>query len=287
MKLQIISGLSGSGKTIALQVLEDMDYYCIDNLPLELFSELLEKSLKDRLYIDRVAIGIDARTIRSEMSGFKQMIAKLEASGIECSVLYLHAKTNILLKRFSETRRKHPLTNEQTSLAEAIEKEQLILTEIQAEAQHNIDTSNTNVHQLRDKIKLIISITEQPIMSLQFLSFGFKHGLPNEMDIMFDLRCLPNPHWEPELRQLTGQDSAVINFLDQQASCNTMFTDIKHYIEKWIPCFEENNRTYLTVAIGCTGGQHRSVYMVECLKNYFSQQRESVIARHKEFFNTH
>ncbi len=282
MKLQIVSGLSGSGKTIALQVLEDMDYYCIDNLPLELLPELVEKSLKNRLYIDRIAIGIDARTLGSDFADFSDIIKKIEDSGIECNVLYLHAQTSILLKRFSETRRKHPLTNEQTSLEEAIERERLVLDSIKQEASEQIDTSASNVHQLRDKIKLIISLTEQPVMALQFLSFGFKHGMPDEMDLMFDMRCLPNPHWEPALRSLTGKDLPVADFLNQQPPCEEMFEDIKNHVEKWLPCFEENNRNYLTIAIGCTGGQHRSVYMVERLADYFSRYRESVIARHKE-----
>ena len=282
MILQIVSGLSGSGKTIALQVLEDMDYYCIDNLPLELLSELVEKSLKHRLYIEKVAIGIDARTLGSNFSDFADVIRKIKESDIECDVLFLHAQTSILLKRFSETRRKHPLTNEQTSLEEAIEREKLILNMIQEEATQQIDTSTCNVHQLREKLKQLIALTNQPIMALQFLSFGFKHGLPDEVDIMFDMRCLPNPHWEPLLRPLTGKDQAVADYLDQQQNCDEMFEDIRHYVEKWLPCFEDNNRSYFTVAIGCTGGQHRSVYMVERLTKYFSQKRDSVIARHKE-----
>lgn len=282
MKLQIVSGLSGSGKTIALQVLEDMDYYCIDNLPLELLSELVNKSLKNRLYIDKIAIGIDARTLGTDFADFSEVIHQIEDSGIECNVLFLNAQTSILLKRFSETRRRHPLTNDQTSLEEAIERERLVLDMIQQEANQQIDTSSINVHQLRDKIKLMVSMTDEPIMALQFLSFGFKHGLPDEMDLMFDMRCLPNPHWEPELRPLTGKDQPVADFLNQYESCNEMFADIRQYIEKWLSCFEENNRSYLTIAIGCTGGQHRSVYMVERLAKYFSEKRESVIARHKE-----
>ena len=282
MILQIVSGLSGSGKTIALQVLEDMDYYCIDNLPLELLSDLVEKSLKHRLYIDKVAIGIDARTLGSDFSDFSAVIRKIKEGDIECDVLFLHAQTSILLKRFSETRRKHPLTNEQTSLEEAIDREKLILNMIQEEATQQIDTSTCNVHQLREKLKQLIALTNQPIMALQFLSFGFKHGLPDEVDIMFDMRCLPNPHWEPLLRPLTGKDQAVADYLGQQQSCDEMFEDIRYYVEKWLPCFEDNNRSYFTVAIGCTGGQHRSVYMVERLTKYFSQKRDSVIARHKE-----
>lgn len=282
MKLQIVSGLSGSGKTIALQVLEDLDYYCIDNLPLELLSELVEKSLKDRLYLDKVAIGIDARTIGSNFSEFSSIIQQIKNNGIDCHVLFLYAQTSILLKRFSETRRKHPLTNEQTSLEEAIERERLILKMIQDESHQQFDTSNSNVHQLRDRIKHLITLNNQPVMALQFLSFGFKHGLPDDMDMMFDMRCLPNPHWEITLRPLTGKDQAVADFLDQHDSFNEMFEDIRQYVEKWLTCFEENSRNYLTVAIGCTGGQHRSVYMVERLARYFKQQRESVIARHKE-----
>ncbi len=282
MKLQIVSGLSGSGKTNALQVLEDLDYYCIDNLPLELLSDLVSKSLNHRPDIDKIAIGIDARTPSSNLADVADIIKSLEQSYIECNIIFLDAQTPILLKRFSETRRKHPLTNEQTSLEEAIDQERSILKVIQDEADENIDTSNTNVHQLRDKIKHLILLNNQPLMALQFLSFGFKHGMPDDADMIFDMRCLPNPHWEPALRPLTGKDQAVVNFLDQQDSCNEMFDDIQHYVEKWLPCFEQNNRNYLTIAIGCTGGQHRSVYIVERLANYFQQKREAVIARHKE-----
>ncbi|WP_198266263.1 RNase adapter RapZ [sulfur-oxidizing endosymbiont of Gigantopelta aegis] len=282
MKLQIVSGLSGSGKTIALQVLEDLDYYCIDNLPLELLSELVKKSLKNWHYLDKVAIGIDARTLGDNFSEFSQIIQQIKDDGIDCHVLFLHAQTSILLKRFSETRRKHPLTNELTSLEEAIDRERLILSMIRDESNQQIDTSTCNVHQLRDKIKLLDTLNSQAIMALQFLSFGFKHGLPDDMDMMFDMRCLPNPHWEPSLRPLTGKNQPVIDFLDQQESCNEMFNDIQQYVEKWLSCFEDNNRNYLTIAIGCTGGQHRSVYMVERLTQHFKQHRESVIARHKE-----
>ncbi len=282
MKLQIVSGLSGSGKTIALQVLEDLDYYCIDNLPLELLPELVDKSLKDRLYLDKVAIGIDARTLGSDFLDFSNIIQKIKNNGIDCNVLFLDAQNDILLKRFSETRRKHPLTNEQTSLEEAIKRERLVLEVICNESNQQINTTQTNVHQLRDKIKHLLILNNQPVMALQFLSFGFKHGLPGDMDMMFDMRCLPNPHWEIELRPLTGKDQAVADFLNQHDSFNKMFEDIKQYVEQWLPCFEDNNRNYLTIAIGCTGGQHRSVYMVEKLTQYFKQQRDSVISRHKE-----
>ncbi|MCU7835237.1 MAG: RNase adapter RapZ [gamma proteobacterium symbiont of Taylorina sp.] len=282
MKLQIVSGISGSGKTTALQVLEDLDYYCIDNLPIELLSELLTESLKNRPDIDKVAIGIDARTPGSNLADISVIIQHLEKNSIQCNILFLHAQTSILLKRFSETRRKHPLTNEQTSLEEAIEQERKILGVIQKTAHDNIDTSNQNVHQLRDKIKHLVLLNNQPVMALQFTSFGFKHGMPDEADIIFDMRCLPNPHWEPTLRPLTGRDQAVIKFLQQQQSCNEMFSDIQQYIEKWLPCYEKNNRNYFTIAIGCTGGQHRSVYMAEQLTKYFQQKREAVMVRHRE-----
>lgn len=282
MKLKIVSGLSGSGKTTALHVLEDVDYYCIDNLPLELLEELVLKSLKDRLYLDKIAVGIDARTIASNFSDFSEIMQKIDAIGIEGDVLYLFAQTSILKKRFNETRRKHPLTNDQTSLEEAIDRERSILTSIENVASHKIDTSNINVHQLKDKIKHLITISDQPIMTLQFLSFGFKHGLPDEADLMFDMRCLPNPYWEPALRSLTGQDQAVAEFIEHQPLSHEMFEDIRLFVEKWLVTYEQDNRSYFTVAIGCTGGQHRSVYMVERLAKYFSQQRDAVIARHKE-----
>lgn len=281
MKLQIVSGLSGSGKTIALHVLEDLGYYCIDNLPLELLGSFV-KTIQQQQYIEAIAVGIDARTLGCNFNIFAQQLQEFKTHGCECNVLFLEADTRVLLKRFSETRRRHPLSKEGATLEEAIDSERELLSPIANEADLTLDTSNTNIHQLREKIRQYVHMSDTSIMTLQIVSFGFKNGLPDEMDLLFDMRCLPNPHWEPTLRSLTGKDKAVADFLEQQALTHKMFNDIKSFLETWMPYFEQENRNYLTVAIGCTGGQHRSVYMAERLNNYFRKKRGSVLVRHKE-----
>jgi len=283
MKLLIISGLSGSGKSIALHVLEDLGYYCIDNLPIGMLPALAEQL---RLHRDNrqhnFAVGIDARNLYGELKNFPTILQDLRQREITCEVFFLQADHQCLLKRFSETRRRHPLSNEATPLNEAIKREQELLDPISREADLLIDTSQTNVHQLRDLVRRRVNSNQQGGMSLLFESFGYKHGIPMNADFVFDIRCIPNPHWVPELRALTGQDQAVIDYLEQHEDVSRMFDDICQFLQNWIPRFEADNRSYMTIAIGCTGGQHRSVYMVERLNAHFRQQHAGTLSRHRE-----
>ncbi len=283
MKLVVISGASGSGKTTALHVLEDLDYYCIDNLPVGLLPAFAEKmrALPEDLG-ERVAVGIDARNPTQDLHHFPQILDQLRASGVDCQILYLDADDTILLKRFSETRRKHPLSDEQRPLADAIRDERLLLAPIADRAYLYTDTSHSNIHQLRDLIRSRIEAQQQSTLSILFLSFGFKHGVPMDADYVFDARCLPNPHWEPKLRAQTGCDAAVAEFLQGQHLVEQFVTQVGGFLNSWIPCFEADNRNYLTIAIGCTGGQHRSVYLAERLGQEFQQQYNNVLIRHRE-----
>jgi UPF0042 nucleotide-binding protein len=282
MKLQIVSGLSGSGKSIALNALEDEGYYCIDNLPLGLLTALFMQIINSpEEYSGKAAVGIDARTPAEDLEAFPVILEKLERMGVSCEIIFLEADVNILLKRFSETRRKHPLTRPDVSLTEAIQHERAMLEPIMARANLYLDTSDTNVHQLRKRIQQVAG-NEGETLSLQFQSFGYKHGVPVDVDFVFDLRCLPNPHWEPKLRNQTGMDRDVAEFLDQQVLVSEMFESISKLLEKWLPYFIAEKRRYMTIAIGCTGGQHRSVYMVQRLADYFSQTYSNILMRHRE-----
>ena len=280
MKLIIVSGLSGSGKSIALQVFEDLEYYCIDNLPINML-EALTKELISANH-DYVAIGIDARNVTAELESFPEQIKQLKNNNIDCEIIFLEANDAALIKRFSETRRKHPLSNPETPLNEAVIQERFLLESISSRADLRIDTSTTNVHQLRDLIKARVQQADNQSISIMFESFGFKHGMPTNADFVFDVRCLPNPHWVPELRALTGFDKAVINYLDEYEEVEEMFNDIMNFMDKWLPRFEADNRSYLTIAIGCTGGQHRSVYFANRLAKATKNKHNSVLSRHRE-----
>ena len=280
MELIIVTGLSGSGKSIALRVLEDSGYYCIDNLPATLLPQISHHLDTNQ---HKVAISIDSRS--AALEALPNAIKMLKSSGILVKVLFLESSVETLVKRFSETRRKHPLSNADTTLAESISHERELLASI-TDLGHHIDTSNLSANTLRNYIRELIS---QPSTSqsnqgliLLFTSFGFKNGLPLDADFVFDVRSLPNPHYDPVLRPLTGKDSAVKAFLEKEPQAIEMLSDIQHYVEKWLPSFNQDNRSYLTVAIGCTGGQHRSVYFVEQLSAYFKQQKQHVIIRHRE-----
>lgn len=283
IKMIIVSGLSGSGKSIALNTLEDLDYYCIDNLPVGMLKAMTEQLNKEwGQNHNRVAVGIDARNSSDELENFPELLAYLNDRNLSSKIFFLEADNNTLLKRFSETRRKHPLTSKGVSLADAIELERQLLAPIAANADLFIDTTHTNIYQLRDLIRdRVISKTHEP-MSLLFQSFGYKHGLPSDADFVFDVRCLPNPHWEPALRTLTGQDNKVIEYLELQPIAIEMLEQIKQFLETWIPQFERESRSYMTIAVGCTGGQHRSVYMTELLGKHFDQFRDNVVIRHRE-----
>ncbi len=283
MRLVIVSGLSGSGKSIALHTLEDLDYYCIDNLPVGML----------RAFVDQMtgswgqshgnfAVGIDARNSTEDLQHFPEVLREMRDRNIEVTTLFLQAEDDTLFKRFSETRRKHPLTDEHVSLADAITLERELLEPIAARADTFIDTTRTNVHQLRDLIHDRVRQQESGNMSILFQSFGYKHGIPSDADFVFDVRCLPNPHWEPALRPLTGKDEAVCQYLNAHPRVGQMLEQLQQFMDFWIPCFEEDNRSYMTIALGCTGGQHRSVYLVERLAEYFRTQRGNVLVRHRE-----
>jgi UPF0042 nucleotide-binding protein len=276
MQLIVISGLSGSGKSIALNVLEDSAYYCVDNLPAKLLNGLVQ-FLSQEGY-DRVAVSIDVRSgaTLSELPGY---LSQLKERGIDAHLIFLDSKTETLVKRFSETRRRHPLADRDRTLPECIEHERELLGDI-GDLGHRIDTSDLHPSVLRSWIKDILHTGESGLRLL-FQSFGFKHGIPLDADMVFDVRCLPNPHYDPELRPLTGKDAPVVAFLEANANAREMLTDIRDYVEKWLPCFVRDNRAYLTVAIGCTGGRHRSVYFAETLAAYFRGSR-NVLVRHRE-----
>jgi UPF0042 nucleotide-binding protein len=276
MQLILISGLSGSGKSIALNVLEDAGYYCVDNLPGRLLPETIH-FLQESGY-ERVAISIDVRSGKT-LDQLPGHIAQLKQQGIDVRTLFLEAKSQTLVKRFSETRRRHPLSTGDRSLIECIQLERELLEDI-GDVAHRIDTSDLSPNTLRGWIKDIISL-DRSRLTLLFQSFGFKHGIPLDADFVFDVRCLPNPHYDPALRPLTGRDAPVIAFLESDDSVAAMLADIRVYIEKWLPCFIRDNRSYLTVAIGCTGGQHRSVYFSEILGKHFQTQQQ-VLVRHRE-----
>ncbi|MDD5272149.1 MAG: RNase adapter RapZ [Methylovulum sp.] len=283
MKLLIVSGLSGSGKSIALDTLEDCGYYCIDNLPVTLLADFINHvMLVDTKTYAKTAIGIDARNQSDSLAHFSDSMALIHGKGIDCEVIFMQAEEATLLKRYSETRRKHPLTDLNIPLKEALIIEREMLTPIARHASVIIDTSRTHYHQLRELIKEQIGERNTKHISLQFQSFGFKHGVPLDADFVFDARSLPNPYWMPELRGQTGKDQDVISFLQEQPLVNELFQDIAQFLERWIPRFEAEGRTYLTVAIGCTGGQHRSVYLVENLVNLFKNTYLKVIVRHRE-----
>lgn len=284
MKMLIISGLSGSGKSVALQALEDLNYYCVDNLPLGLLTAFVEQVIDPQAArrIDRVAVGIDARNLVRDLGRFGDILHEIRARGVNCDVIFLTAADNVLIKRFSETRRKHPLTRPNVSLTEAITEERELLAAISVSADLQVDTSSFNVHQLRSLIGERVAERRGSSLSILFESFGFKYGIPTDADYVFDVRCLPNPHWDPQLRLYKGTDKAVIDFLEQQPGVKRMYEDIRNFLERWIPNFEAENRNYMCVAIGCTGGQHRSVYLAEALAAHFRKTRENVMVRHRE-----
>jgi len=276
MQLVVISGLSGSGKSIALNVLEDSAYYCVDNLPAKLLNGLLQFLAQEGY--ERVAVSIDVRSgaTLSELPGY---LSQFRERGIDVHLIFLDSKTETLVNRFSETRRRHPLADRDRTLPECIEHERELLGDI-GDLGHRIDTSDLHPGVLRSWIKDILHTGESGLRLL-FQSFGFKHGIPLDADMVFDVRCLPNPHYDPELRPLTGKDAPVVAFLEGNANAREMLTDIRDYIDKWLPCFVRDNRAYLTVAIGCTGGRHRSVYFAEALAAYFRGSR-NVLVRHRE-----
>jgi UPF0042 nucleotide-binding protein len=277
MQLIVISGLSGSGKSIALNVLEDSGYYCVDNLPAHLLAGLTQSLAKEGY--ERVAVSIDVRSGAS-LSELPGILAQLRKDGVEVHIGFLDAKTDTLVKRYSETRRRHPLADDRRTLTESIELERELLADLAALG-HHVDTSDLSPNTLRQWVKDLLDLGGAGL-TLLFQSFGFKHGIPLDADMVFDVRCLPNPHYDPVLRPMTGRDAPVVDFLLADANVQGMLGDIREYVDKWLPCFVRDNRSYLTVAIGCTGGRHRSVYFVEQLAAHFRGGGNRVLVRHRE-----
>lgn len=282
MHLVIISGRSGSGKSSALHLLEDEGYYCIDNLPVALLPQLVTAlRAGGRESPQKVAVCIDARNASKDLSRFGELLTALPED-VSTEILYLDADDHSLIKRFSETRRRHPLSDQHTALAEAIAREKRLLEPIAMAAGLTLDTSAMNVHELRSALRERLVGANAAGLSLLFQSFGFKRGIPVDADFVFDLRVLPNPHWDTSLRSLTGREREVIEFLDAEEEVQEMFADISGFLEHWLPRFVANNRSYITVALGCTGGQHRSVYMAERLGRHFASQFKNIQIRHRE-----
>lgn len=276
MQLVIVTGLSGSGKSIALKALEDSGYYCVDNLPATLLPDTAQHL--HNAGQARIAVSIDTRS--STLEALPGIICDLRDSGIDVQVLFLESSAETLVKRFSETRRRHPLSKASITLAESIRLEREMLEPL-GDLGHRIDTSDLSTNALRSWVKDFIALDHEGL-TLLFTSFGFKHGIPLDADFVFDVRCLPNPNYDPVLKPLTGRDQPVVAFLESQPLAQAMYEDIRQFVEKWLPCFMRDNRSYLTVAVGCTGGQHRSVYFTERLTQHFRNLQHQVLVRHRE-----
>lgn len=279
----VISGLSGAGKTVALHALEDAGYYCVDNLPVGILPQFTSYlAAHDLPHFERVAIGIDARNHPEAIGELPATLDSLHELGANAELVFIDASDETLLQRFSETRRKHPLSSDVFSLAEAIQRERQLLDRVAERADLRLDTTRSNVHQLRTSIRELVTGRPAGALALQFRSFGFKRGVPNDADFVFDVRCLPNPYWEAGLREFTGRDEPVRAYLESMPAVHEMARDIEHFLDTWIARFEEANRSYLTVAFGCTGGRHRSVYMTERLAQYFAARGKKAVISHRD-----
>ncbi|MCW3481124.1 RNase adapter RapZ [Neisseriaceae bacterium JH1-16] len=277
MRLILISGLSGSGKSVALKMLEDSGFYCVDNLPATMLGDVMDL-YRDFGY-DRIAISVDTRSSPS-LGALPQKMDDLRQLGVDVRLLFLESKTDTLVKRFSETRRRHPLSAPGRTVEESIRLERDLLEAI-SELGHRIDTSELSANALRSFVKQLVG-ADTGRLTLLFESFGFKHGVPLDADFVFDVRCLPNPYYDPVLRPLTGKDQLIIDYFESEPMVSIMIADIQRHISKWLPAFSQENRSYLTVAIGCTGGQHRSVYIAEQLAEAFAD--EQVLIRHRQLY---
>lgn len=281
MRIVVISGRSGSGKSSALHVLEDLGFYCIDNLPVALLPALVQQTENEER-LAKVAVSVDARNLPHAFDHIHDVLHQLPSEEYQLDVVYLDASEEVLLQRFSSTRRKHPLTSPDVSLAEAIEKEKILLEPVANLADLTLDTTTMSVHELRSLIRLRVADKTSTDIAILFESFGFKHGIPIDADYVFDVRNLPNPYWDPGLRSYTGKDEPIIRFLDNEPQVKQMQDDISQFIQRWLPAFIDANRSYMTIAIGCTGGQHRSVFIAEQLTREFRQLYPNVQVRHRE-----
>jgi len=283
LRLVIISGVSGSGKSVALHVLEDLGFYCIDNIPVPLLKPFVDEIVwrKDPAF-ESVGIGLDARSRPSDLAEVPTLVQNLRDGGLAVEIIFLQADNKVLLSRFSETRRKHPLSDENTSLEEAIAKERALLSPIINSAELVIDTTRMSVYALREQIRERVAPRAPGALSIMIESFGYKNGLPANADFVFDVRCLPNPYWEPQLRPLSGKDAPVRAFLDSAPTVQRMVDDIVAFLEEWIPRYQDFQRSYLTVAIGCTGGMHRSVYVAEAVAKRLAGKHKNIRSHHNE-----
>ncbi len=277
MKLMIVSGRSGAGKSVALRVLEDLGYYCVDNLPLNLLSSFLETVRGNQ---QDIAVSVDIRNLPSDPKQIDAILAGLPQE-MDTQVLFLDASNKELIRRYSETRRLHPLSKHRFSLEQAIEEEEHLLSDVKAHADLVLDTSDKSIHDLSETVRSRVLGRTKRELVMVFESFGFKHGLPSDADYVFDVRFLPNPHWQPELKPLTGKDKPVADYLASHSEVHQLTYQIRSFITNWLPMLEKNNRSYLTIAIGCTGGQHRSVYIAEQLAQYFGHDGHQVQIRHR------
>ena len=280
-RLVVISGRSGSGKSGALNVLEDSGYTCIDNLPARFLPDLFAED-NDQQALPHFAVSIDVRNLWRELRDIPDMVKSLKDTGVDCKIIFLDASTETLIKRFNETRRKHPLSNAEITLGEALAIETELLKEIEQVAGLTINTDDLSPYELNERLRKSLSLSAEQSTLLLFQSFGYKYGIPGNTDYVFDVRCLPNPHWHAELRPFNGMDKPVQEFLSAQQDVVDMASTISDFLDRWLPDFFEGSRSYITVAIGCTGGKHRSVYIAETLTKKFKQQYPNVQARHRE-----
>lgn len=281
--LIVLTGMSGGGKTVALRALEDLEFYCVDNLPSVLLPQLVNAATSGdrRGRPRRIAVGVDVRNRGTDFAHMPTVLSELAAAGVQVHLIFVDCRDEVLIKRYSETRRRHPLATRGVSLADAIVEERRLLRPLMAIAEKVIDSSELNVHQLR---RLVATDYAQATegLTLMFQSFAFKRGLPLDADFVFDARCLPNPHWHPHLRPLSGKDAPVREFLDAEPLVGEYFIDTARWLDAWLPRFEQDDRSYVTISIGCTGGRHRSVYLVEKLAAHYRDRREGVLTFHRE-----
>ena len=283
MRLIVVSGLSGSGKSVALNMLEDLDYYCVDNIPAGLLPGFIAYTVRTNEPAYRLtAVGVDARNRPEDLADVPRLVEELRRSGVGCEMLFLRADNEALLKRFSETRRRHPLSRTGLGLQEALDQEARLLAPVANAADLTIDTSRLSVHELRELVRERVVARKGGGPSLLFQSFAYRHGVPDDADFVFDARALPNPYWDPALRDFTGRDESVVRFLDQHEEVARFVNDLQGFLERWLPSLVRSNRSYITVAIGCTGGQHRSVYLAEKLAAHFNGRFGQALIRHRD-----
>ena len=287
MRLVIVSGMSGSGKSVALNMLEDLGWFCTDNIPAGLLNAFIAHAVqRPKSVYDKSALGLDARNDPGDITTVPELVMSLRKSGIACEIIYLYADEAVLLKRYGETRRRHPLVRDGLDLKSAIAEELRLLEPITYTADLVIDTTRMSIHELRDMIRARVEPRSQGRLSIMFESFGFKHGIPGGADFVFDARTLPNPYWLPALQTLNGRDAPVVEFLESAPEVRQLLDDIVAFLERRIPLYLKHNRAYLSVAIGCTGGQHRSVYLADKLAKHFAAHYPGVVARHASLSNS-